>query len=162
MSSTTVTSDFLYRLFGPYLFRFILHVRSTISFFKVSIDIRLSLDALKVKETFFQWILLFLSSASFKGVGVGGGGSWKNCYSIKSFIACFKSTAELQYVRFWEHKNNYTEFKLNQRVHLVIKRAFSQYFSIFISFLFVYWSLHREKLTFYTIAFVKCIVESWR
>lgn len=54
MSSTTVTSDFLYRLFGPYLFRFMLHVRFTISFFKVSIDIRLSLDAFKVKETFIQ------------------------------------------------------------------------------------------------------------
>lgn len=47
-----VMSDFFYRLFGLYLFRFMLYVRFIILFFKVFIDIRLSLDILEVKEVF--------------------------------------------------------------------------------------------------------------
>lgn len=47
-----VMSDFFYRLFGLYLFRFMIYVRFIILFFKVFIDIRLSLDVLKVKEIF--------------------------------------------------------------------------------------------------------------
>lgn len=106
-----------------------------------------------------------LNIAYFKGVGWAGVAVHERIVTVlKALLPVLHpaSTAELQYVRFWEHKNNYTEFKLNQRVHLVIKRAFSQYFNVFISFLFVYWLLYREKITFYTIAFVKCIVESWR